>query len=92
MPKVIFSKLLKLKPGKGGEIHITDAIRSLIKNDEKFIAHNFNGKYLDCGTMDGYIRSSWRYQNYEIMYDWNWLCWSCQWGLFFRYRKYSILC
>ena len=58
LPKVIFSKLLKLKPGKGGEIHITDAIRSLIKNDEKFIAHNFNGKYLDCGTMDGYIRSS----------------------------------
>ena len=58
LPKVIFSKLLKLKPGKGGEIHITDAIRSLIKNDEKFIAHNFNGTYLDCGTMDGYIRSS----------------------------------
>ena len=58
LPKVIFSKLLKLKPGKGGEIHITDAIKSLIKKNEKFIAHNFNGKYLDCGTMDGYIRSS----------------------------------
>ena len=58
LPKVIFSKLLKLKAGKGGEIHITDAIRSLIKKNEKFIAHNFKGKYLDCGTMDGYIRSS----------------------------------
>ena len=58
LPKKIFSKLLNQKPGKGGEIHITDAIQSLIQNDEKFIAHNFTGKYLDCGSMDGYIKSS----------------------------------
>ena len=42
----------------GGEIHITDAIRKLIKADYKFIGHNFAGKYLDCGTMKGYIKSS----------------------------------
>jgi UTP--glucose-1-phosphate uridylyltransferase len=30
----------------------------LINDKEKFIAHNFTGKYLDCGTMDGYINSS----------------------------------
>ena len=58
LPKIIFKKLLKQKPGKGGEIHITDAIRSLIKNDLKFIGHNFAGKYLDCGTLNGYIKSS----------------------------------
>ena len=58
LPRKIFSKLLNQKPGKGGEIHITDAIQSLIQNDEKFIAHNFIGKYLDCGSMDGYIKSS----------------------------------
>ena len=58
LPKKIFSKLKNLKPGKGGEIHITDAIQSLIQNDEKFIAHNFTGKYLDCGSMDGYIKST----------------------------------
>jgi len=58
LPRKIFSKLLKLKPGKGGEIHITDAIQSLIKEKEKFIAHNFLGKYLDCGSMNGYIKSS----------------------------------
>ena len=58
LPKKIFSKLKNLKPGKGGEIHITDAIQSLINDKEKFIAHNFTGKYLDCGTMDGYINSS----------------------------------
>ena len=58
LPKKIFKKLLKQKPGKGGEIHITDAIQSLIKDNENFIAHNFSGKYLDCGTMSGYIKSS----------------------------------
>ena len=58
LPKKIFSKLLKQKPGKGGEVHITDAIQSLINENYKFIAHNFSGKYLDCGSMDGYIKSS----------------------------------
>jgi len=53
LPREIFSKLLKQKPGKGGEIHITDAIQTLIQNDKKFIAHNFSGKYLDCGSMSG---------------------------------------
>ena len=58
LPKKIFLKLKKQKPGKSGEIHITDAIQSLIKDKEKFIAHNFSGKYLDCGTMAGYIKST----------------------------------
>ena len=58
LPKKIFLKLKKQKPGKGGEIHITDSIQSLINENEKFISHNFSGKYLDCGSMDGYIKSS----------------------------------
>ena len=58
LPKSIFSKLSKQKPGKGGEIHITDAIQSLIYEDNKFIAHSFSGKYLDCGSMQGYIKST----------------------------------
>ena len=58
LPKNIFSKLSKQKPGKGGEIHITDAIQSLINENYRFIAHNFSGKYLDCGSMNGYIKSS----------------------------------
>ena len=57
LSKKIFSKLKNLKSGKGGEIHITDAIRKLIYDGEKFIGHNFNGKYLDCGSMSGYIKS-----------------------------------
>ena len=58
LPKTIFDKLSKLKPGKGGEIHITDAIQSLINDNNEFIGHNFSGKYLDCGTMHGYINST----------------------------------
>ena len=58
LPKTIFNKLSKLKTGKGGELHITDAIQSLIKDKDKFIGHNFSGKYLDCGTMKGYINST----------------------------------
>ena len=58
LPKTIFEKLKKLKPGKSGEIHITDAIQSLINDNDKFIGHNFSGKYLDCGTMKGYINST----------------------------------
>ena len=58
LPKKIFSKLSKQKPGKGGEIHITDAIQSLIYDNNKFIAHNFSGKYLVCGSMNGYIEST----------------------------------
>ncbi len=58
LPKKIFEILKNQKKGKGGEIHITDAIRTLIKKNNKFIGHNFDGKYLDCGTMHGYIKSS----------------------------------
>ena len=58
LPKTIFEKLSKQRPGKGNEIHITDAIQLLIKEKNKFVAHNFSGKYLDCGSMHGYIKST----------------------------------
>ena len=58
LPKTVFSKLVKQKPGKGNEIHITDAIQSLIKEKNNFIAHDFSGKYLDCGSMHGYVNST----------------------------------
>ena len=58
LPAKIFKILMKQKPGKNGEIHITDAIRTLVRQKNKFIGHVFDGKYLDCGTMNGYINSS----------------------------------
>jgi len=66
LPKKIFKKLQNQKKGKGGEIHITDSIKKLIYDGEKFIGHSFRGKYLDCGTMEGYIKSS-----KEISKIWN---------------------
>ncbi len=58
LPKKIIKVLKKQKPGQGGEVHITDAIRKLINDQEKFYGNIFKGKYLDCGTLKGYINSS----------------------------------
>jgi len=57
LPKKIMSEIKNLKPGHGGEIHITDAIRNLIYKKEKFYGNIFKGKYLDCGTLNGFINS-----------------------------------
>ncbi len=57
LPKKIMSEIKKLKPGQGNEIHITDAIRNLIYKSNKFYGNIFKGKYLDCGTLNGYIKS-----------------------------------
>ena len=58
LPVNIFKILKKQKAGKNGEIHVTDAIRTLVHQNNKFIGHVFAGKYLDCGTMRGYINAS----------------------------------
>ena len=60
LPSKIFNVLKKQKAGQNGEIHITDAIKTLIIKKNKFIGHNFSGTYLDCGTMKGYLNSSLR--------------------------------
>ena len=56
--KKIFKFLKTQKKGKGGEIHITDSIKKMIENKFHFIGHKFSGKYLDCGSMKGYIKST----------------------------------
>ncbi len=58
LPKTVLKEIKKLKPGQGREIHITDAIKNLIHKNENFYGSIFKGKYLDCGTLDGYINSS----------------------------------
>ena len=58
LSKDIFKILKNQKKGKGGEIHITDSIRTMIDNKFLFVGHKFSGKYLDCGSMDGYIKST----------------------------------
>ena len=58
LPINIFDEIKRLKPSQGGEIHITDAIRNLILKGNNFFGNIFRGKYLDCGTINGYIQSS----------------------------------
>ena len=58
LPKKILSVLKNQKRGKGGEIHITDAIKTLIERGEKFYGNIFKGKYLDSGTLESYVKSN----------------------------------
>ena len=57
LPMEILSVLKKQGKGKGGEIHITDAIKTLVNKNKKFYGNIFKGKYIDCGTIDGFINS-----------------------------------
>jgi len=56
----IFEQLKSVKPGVGGEIQLTDAIRGLLK-DEEVYALRFGGKRYDVGS-----RASWLRANIEI--------------------------
>ena len=58
LPKKILKEIKRLKPGQGKEVHITDAIKNLINKNDNFYGSIFKGKYLDCGTLDGYSNSS----------------------------------
>ncbi len=57
MPTKIISSLQNTKRGSLGEVQITDAMKRLIYNDNKFVGHIFSGTYLDCGTINGYNNS-----------------------------------
>ena len=58
LPYEIFNILKKQKKGQNGELHITDAIKTLINSGSKFLGYIFPGDYLDCGTLNGYIKSN----------------------------------
>ena len=53
LPPSIFPALLATKPGAGGEIQLTDAIRSLI-GKERIIGYEFEGVRYDAGTKLGF--------------------------------------
>ncbi len=53
----IFDIIRETKPGKGGEIQITDALLKQAK-DEKVIAYRFKGKRFDCGSVDGFVEAT----------------------------------
>jgi len=53
----IFDVLETTKPGKGGEIQITDALLELAKKG-KVLAYKFEGKRFDCGSVDGFVEAT----------------------------------
>jgi len=53
----IFDILRETKPGKNGEIQITDALREQAK-DGKVIAYKFKGQRFDCGSVDGFVEAT----------------------------------
>ncbi|MSQ81039.1 MAG: UTP--glucose-1-phosphate uridylyltransferase GalU [Candidatus Methylopumilus sp.] len=53
----IFEQLEKVKPGKSGEIQLTDAIQLLL-NKESVYAFNFEGIRYDCGDKLGFMKAN----------------------------------
>jgi len=53
----IFEIIKNTKPGKGGEIQITDALLEQAKSG-RVIAYKFKGKRFDCGSVDGFVQAT----------------------------------
>ncbi len=58
----IFDILRETKPGKGGEIQITDALLEQAKQG-KVIAYKFKGTRFDCGSVDGFVQATNHFYN-----------------------------
>ena len=53
----IFEHLRNLKPGAGGELQLTDAIASLLR-EEAVLSYQFKGVRYDCGSKIGYLQAT----------------------------------
>ena len=53
----IFELLAAAKPGRGGEIQLTDAIAALL-GKERVLAMGIGGKRYDCGSKLGYLKAT----------------------------------
>ena len=54
----IFKYLEEVKPGKGGEIQLTDAILNMLKDGERVLSYNFEGKRYDIGNKVGLLKAN----------------------------------
>lgn len=52
----IFEHLAACKPGRGGEIQLTDGIYALLA-EERVLAYRFDGHRYDCGSKLGYLKA-----------------------------------
>jgi UTP--glucose-1-phosphate uridylyltransferase len=53
----IFDIIKGTKPGKNGEIQITDALMNMAQNG-MVLAYKFKGKRFDCGSVDGFVEAT----------------------------------
>lgn len=53
----IFDHIRNLKPGAGGEFQLTDAIQSLLEQ-EQVLAYRYSGTRYDCGSKLGYLKAT----------------------------------
>jgi UTP--glucose-1-phosphate uridylyltransferase len=53
----IFGLLADARPGRGGEIQLTDAIARLLAQ-ERVLAQRLHGQRYDCGSKLGYLRAT----------------------------------
>lgn len=53
----IFDCLEKVKPGRGGEIQLTDGISDLMAFED-VLAYRFSGKRFDCGSKFGFMKAN----------------------------------
>jgi UTP--glucose-1-phosphate uridylyltransferase len=53
----IFDVIKDTKPGKNGELQITDALMNLAQKG-MVLAYKFKGQRFDCGSVDGYVEAT----------------------------------
>ncbi|NVE24433.1 UTP--glucose-1-phosphate uridylyltransferase GalU [Burkholderia glumae] len=56
MPSV-FDHLRRIRPGAGGELQLTDAVQSLL-TEEQVLAYRYYGTRFDCGSKLGYLKAT----------------------------------
>jgi UTP--glucose-1-phosphate uridylyltransferase len=63
----IFAMLEQVRPGKGGEIQLTDGIQALLQHEPVY-GYQFSGKRFDCGSKLGYLQASVEYalEHHEV--------------------------
>jgi UTP--glucose-1-phosphate uridylyltransferase len=53
----VFHHIRHLTPGKNGELQLTDALVSLMK-EERLLAYRYQGRRFDCGSKLGYVQAN----------------------------------
>jgi len=54
----IFESLKVIKPGVGGEIQLTDAVKHMVQSGKRVLAYKLQGKRHDVGTIRGLLKTT----------------------------------